>query len=89
MICSSLNLLVLMSIILRVDGPLGKMTGTVYRGQVNEVKNRRFANDAKSNAGQLTGALTQTVRNPGSGATGVQKRPTVGQRPPRNPNLGK
>ena len=35
MICSSLNLLVLMSIILRVDGLLGKMAGTVYGGQVN------------------------------------------------------
>lgn len=35
MICSSLYLLVLMSIILRVDGLLGKMTGTVYGGQVS------------------------------------------------------
>jgi GGDEF domain-containing protein len=34
MICSSLNLLVLMSIILRVDGLLGEITGTVYGGQV-------------------------------------------------------
>ena len=34
MICSSLYLLVLMSIILQVDGLLGKMTGTVYGGQV-------------------------------------------------------
>jgi hypothetical protein len=37
MICSSLNLLVLMSIILQVDGLLGKMTGTVYGGQVSVV----------------------------------------------------
>jgi hypothetical protein len=55
----------------------------------NEVKNRRFSEYAKSNAGQLTGAATRTVRNPGSAATGVQKRPTVGERPQRNPNLGK
>ena len=34
MICSSLYLLVLMSIILQVDELLGKMTGTVYGGQV-------------------------------------------------------
>ena len=34
MICSSLYLLVLMAIILRVDGLLGKMTGTVYGKQV-------------------------------------------------------
>jgi hypothetical protein len=34
MICYSLNLLVLMSIIVRVDGLLGKMTGKVYGGQV-------------------------------------------------------
>jgi hypothetical protein len=34
LICSSLNLLVLMSIILQVDGLLGKMTGTVYGGQI-------------------------------------------------------
>ena len=35
MICSSLCLLVLMSIILRVDGLLGKMTGTAYGEQVS------------------------------------------------------
>jgi hypothetical protein len=34
MICSSLNLLVLMSIILQVDGLLGKMAGPVYGGQL-------------------------------------------------------
>jgi hypothetical protein len=34
MICSSLYLLVLMSIILHGDGLLGKMIGTVYGGQV-------------------------------------------------------
>ena len=34
MICFSLNLLVLMSIILRVDGLFGEMTGTVYGEQV-------------------------------------------------------
>jgi hypothetical protein len=34
MICSSLYLLVLMSIILQCDGLLGKMSGTVYGGQV-------------------------------------------------------
>ena len=34
MICSSRYLLVLMSIILEIDGLLGKMTGTVYGGQV-------------------------------------------------------
>ena len=34
MICSSLYLLVLISIILQVDGLLGNMTGTVYGGQV-------------------------------------------------------
>jgi hypothetical protein len=37
MICSSLNLLVLMSIILRVDGLLGEITGTVYGGQVTGI----------------------------------------------------
>jgi hypothetical protein len=36
MICSSLYLLVLMSIILRVDGLLGNMNGTVYREQVTK-----------------------------------------------------
>ena len=36
MICSSRYLLVLMSIILEVDGLLGKMTGTVYGGQVTD-----------------------------------------------------
>ena len=34
MICSSLYLLVLMSIIFRVDGLLGKITGTAYGEQV-------------------------------------------------------
>jgi hypothetical protein len=38
MICSSLNLLVLMPIILRVDGLLGKITGTAYGAQVNAKK---------------------------------------------------
>ena len=33
MICSSLNFLVLMSIILRVAGLLEKITGTVYEGR--------------------------------------------------------
>jgi hypothetical protein len=33
MICSSLNLLALVSIILQVDGLLGKMTGTVDVGR--------------------------------------------------------
>lgn len=36
-ICSSLDLLVLISIILRVDGLLGKIDGTVYGGQVTVV----------------------------------------------------
>jgi hypothetical protein len=36
MICSSLNLLVLMSIILQCDGLLGNMAGTVYGGQVKD-----------------------------------------------------
>ena len=36
MICSSRYLLVLMSIILEVDGLHGKMTGTVYGGQVTD-----------------------------------------------------
>ena len=40
MICSSLYLLVFMSIILRIDGLLGKMTGTVYGEQVNKIYNR-------------------------------------------------
>ena len=35
MICSSLNLLFLMTIILRIDGLLGKITGTVYEEQAN------------------------------------------------------
>ena len=38
MICSSLYLLVLISIILQVDGLLGNMTGTVYGGQVSPVR---------------------------------------------------
>jgi hypothetical protein len=43
MICSSLNLLVLMSIILRVDGLLGNLAGTVYGGQVSKsMKTRDF-----------------------------------------------
>ena len=37
---ASLNLLVLLSIILRVDGLLGNMTGTVYGGQVSATRAR-------------------------------------------------
>jgi len=33
--CSSLNLLFLVYVILRGDGLLGKMIGTIYRVQVN------------------------------------------------------
>ena len=40
MICSSLYLLVLMSIIPHSNEPLGKMTGTVYGEQVNKIYNR-------------------------------------------------
>ena len=47
MICSSLYLLVLMSIILRVDGLLGNMNGTVYGEQVMPASKNRSASSCQ------------------------------------------
>ena len=60
MICSSLYLLVLMSIILEVDGLLGKMTDTVYEGA-----GHRHQQDREAHQGETAGLAQEPNLDPG------------------------